>query len=342
MDVSDLVYPEEVGRYQAVAAALDSSRIVIQATRRIAKVRGLPVAGGLALVGATQLARARRVGLLAASMNPLTRAHVALAESAKRSAKLDKLYWVATTAIVDKERVERATLADRVVQATCSARATGDGLLLLHAGLYVEQARAARTLAPPGAEMSLIVGYDKIVQIFDARYYHDRDAALRELFAEADLIVSPRQGHGEADLRALLAQPENRQFAHRVSFCSLSDRFGSDSSSEARAIAADDPADARLRDLLTPEGLALTTVTAAYVAERLPLAHDLGDVYTARQTLLAALGALPPSRLSAVPALSELGRISAEVGPRGAALRAWARSQRRPTFDGLMDALDQR
>jgi hypothetical protein len=267
---------------------------------------------------------------------------VALAESAKRSAKLDQLYWVVTTSIVDKERVERATLADRVVQAMCSAKAVRDGLLLLHAGLYVEQARAARTLLPPEAEISLIVGFDKVVQIFDARYYRDRDAALRELFAEAALIVSPRQGHGEANLQALLAQPENRQFADRVSFCPLPDRFGSDSSSEARAIAAADPDDARLRDLLTPEGLALTTIAAPYVAERQPLEHDLGDVYTARQTLLAALGALPLARLSAVPTLGELVRVSAETGSRGAALRAWVRSQRRPTFDSLMDALARR
>ena len=37
-----------------------------------------------------------------------------------------------------------------------------------------------------------IYGYDKVVQIFDPRYYDDRDAALDRLFALSSLLVAPR------------------------------------------------------------------------------------------------------------------------------------------------------
>ena len=328
------------GRFQRAAQALDAPAAAVGMSRRIALARTRRIAGGLIIEGNERLPTARRVGLLASSMNPLTRAHVALAESAREAGRLEALCWVATTVTIDKEHVERATLVDRLVEAQVYAEATGDGLLLLKGGLYVEQARAAHQLLAPGAEVALIVGFDKIVQIFDPRYYTDRDAALRDLFAEAELLVAPRLGYTEADLRALLARTENQPFADRVRYCALPDRYQADSSTEARSLAASDPSDARLRELLAPEGLALTLAAQPFKPIRPPGPHDLGDTYTTRQTLIHALREIPTAVLRDTElSLARLVGWSAEENARGAALRAWARSHTRHTLTGLRTAL---
>lgn len=328
-------------RVHLAAQALDTPVAPIGMLRRIAQARSRRVTGGLIVEGRERLPAARRVGLLASSMNPLTRAHVALADAAREAGRLDALCWVATTVTIDKERVERATLADRLVEAQLYAKATGDGLLLLKGGLYVDQARAAHQLLAPEAEMALIVGFDKIVQIFDPHYYSDRDAALRELFAEAELLVAPRQGYAEADLRALLARPENQPFAGRVRYCALPERYHADSSTEARALATAGRHDARLRELLAPEGLALARAAQPYAPMRLPGSHDLGDAYTARQMLLHALRDIPAaSRGDAELSLARLVRWSAEDSARGEALRAWANSQGRHTLASLRAAIE--
>jgi nicotinic acid mononucleotide adenylyltransferase len=330
-------------RFQAALHALNATALVVQAARGVAWVRRRRSGPGMIVVGAERLHSARRVGLLASSMNPLTRAHVALAEAARQHGRLNTLAWVATAVTVDKEQVERASQADRLIQAQSHAEATGDGLLLLKGGLYVEQARAAHALLTPEAEVALIVGFDKVVQIFDPRYYTDRDAALRELFSEAELIVAPRAGSDEADLRALLDRPENHEFAGRVRFCPLSARYAADSSSEARAVVISatpfDEKLAQLRELLTPEGLALTLTASPYSSAHLPGEADLGDLYSAREQLVAAFCDIKVANLKHAPGLSPLVRLASDAGPRGAALRAWVRMRGKHTLEGLQAAL---
>jgi hypothetical protein len=330
-------------RFQRAVGIFSSASAPVTMARRLALLRKSLTGPGMILVGENRLREARRVGLLASSMNPLTRAHVALAEAAKRCAELDMLCWVVTAVTVDKERVERASPVDRLVEARLYAEAAGDGLLLLTGGLYVEQARAAHALLAPEAEVIQIVGFDKIVQIFDPRYYADRDAALHELSAEAELAVAPRAGADEDDLRALLARPENRQFAERVRYCPLPPQHVYDSSTEARAVVTSDatgPAKLRqLRELLTPEGLALTLGACPYAPERPPGETDLGDWYSARQELITALTDIPAGNLAHGPALGRLVKLSADAGAGGAALRAWVHARGKHTLAGLHAAL---
>ena len=54
------------------------------------------------------------------------------------------------------------------------------------------------------------------MQIFDPRYYDDREAALRRLFGQAAFLVAPRDEHSAADLAALLGRPQNAPYAGRV------------------------------------------------------------------------------------------------------------------------------
>jgi hypothetical protein len=340
---------DDVRRYREASRALDSAAQVVAMMRLVGQAQAPDAANGSIVLSARSAGAARRIGLLASSMNPLTDAHVAMAQSARHSARLDALYWVANLVTVDKEQVARASLVDRLLEGRAYASAVGDGLLLFAGGLYVEQARAAHALLPGAEEIALIVGFDKAPQIFDARYYADRDAALDELFAEAELVVAPRAGKSEADLRALLALPENRRYAGRIHYTPLPALYATDSSTEARELATTamtgmDAAERerRLRALLTPEGLALTTLTRAYEPPHPATEANLGDAYSARQTLLAALADIPPERLGSAPPLSRLTALAADPGPVGAALRAWVAASGAHTLEGLEAALARR
>ena len=165
----------------------------------------------------------RRVGVLPGSFNPPTNAHWRLAEGALESAGLDAVLILLSVRTVDKEQVTRLRLEDRVI---ALRRLIGDrpnlGAVATNRGLYVDQAGALRqALLPPPTEIVFLVGFDKIVQIFDPKYYQDRDAALRRLLAEAHILVAPREGRTDRDLADLLARPENRAFTTAVAPLSL-------------------------------------------------------------------------------------------------------------------------
>jgi len=173
-----------------------------------------------------------RVGLLPGSFNPPTDAHVALAR-AGRAAGLRCVYYLLSKRTVDKERVTGIPLADRLDLLSGIAAASGDGVAFVNRGLYVDLAAAMRRTLP-SAELVFLVGHDKIVQIFDRRYYPDGDAALEALFSLAAFLVAPRAGAGGDDLAALLAAPENRRFAARVGRLTLDERHRDASSTRVR------------------------------------------------------------------------------------------------------------
>jgi hypothetical protein len=138
---------------------------------------------------------------------------------------------------VDKESVERPLLVERIELLTrvLRNRVVGAGILLFNRGLYVEQAEAIYTTFPSVTRLLFLLGFDKIVQIFDPHYYQDRDASLRTLFSMAELLVAPRGNDGEQELQALLHTPENRVFAQYVHSLPFDSQYRTISSSEVRA-----------------------------------------------------------------------------------------------------------
>ncbi len=163
------------------------------------------------------------------SFNPLTCAHLALLKQARRCAPLYKsmyLYAAISRHTVDKERVERPVLLDRIMllDKVLHRRLPRAGIMLFNRGLYVEQAQAIRSSFPKVKRIFFLLGFDKIVQILDPRYYDDRDAALSALFAQAELLVAPRGHAGKNDLAELLQLPQNERFAryiHALPFSTL-------------------------------------------------------------------------------------------------------------------------
>ena len=178
------------------------------------------------------------VALLPGSFNPPTAAHLALARAGLEQGA-DAVLFSLATRTVDKEVVTGAALEDRLLLLELiAARDPRLGVLLVNRGLYVDQAATVRAAFPALGEVVFLVGHDKIVQIFDPRYYDDRDAALDRLFGLARFLVAPRAEAGPGELDALVARPENRRFAPAVRPLDLPPALRDVASSAVRARAA--------------------------------------------------------------------------------------------------------
>ena len=151
-----------------------------------------------------------RVGILPGSFNPPTIAHMELAGAAQRRFDLDHVVFSLSSAIVDKERLEGLCREDRLLLLSLMAQQhPWAAVAVVNRGLYSEQVPAFRSAFGGGADLWFIVGMDKVLQIFDPKYYDDRDRALNALFAHARLIAANREDWGGEELRALLEEPRN-------------------------------------------------------------------------------------------------------------------------------------
>ncbi len=178
------------------------------------------------------------------SFNPPTTAHLALLRQASQFAAHQAgsvssvlLYAAFSKRTVDKERVERPLLLDRIhlLEIVLKHRFPHVGILLFNRGLYVEQAQAIYASFPGVRRLFFLMGFDKIVQILDPRYYVERDSALAELFGLAELLVAPRGADGEEQLQALIHQPQNEGFARFIHALPLSAQYRYLSSTDVRS-----------------------------------------------------------------------------------------------------------
>jgi len=158
-----------------------------------------------------------RVGILSGAFNPLTLAHIELARCAKDRFQLDHVLFTLSRITIDKEKVEGLSQEDRMLLLSLIAKELGwAAVAAVNKGLYFEQAKAFRSLLGNKASIFFVVGMDKVIQIFDARYYHDRDTALKGLFTEVHLIAASRGPLGENELNEFLSRKENQVYEDRV------------------------------------------------------------------------------------------------------------------------------
>jgi nicotinic acid mononucleotide adenylyltransferase len=264
--------------------------------------------------------------VLAGSYNPPTSAHLALADASLQALPRASLFLSLGTTIIDKEHTERATLLDRVALLDLLVRRQRHtGVLLTNRGLYVDQAKAMRAAFPRASEVVFVVGFDKIEQIFDARYYQDRDKALTELFALARFLVAPRANHEAADIAALLSQPGNQQFQAAVLVLPFADDYRGVASSQIRAAFQTQPpalAASSLAALLPPQALAFAVETGCYSPPQ-PLANgEVIDCYGLRTALIECALALPASAQEMLD-LRRLFEFATSPSDEGQRLRRW-------------------
>lgn len=260
-------YTRARDQYRHAVAELDNVASAVRLARELQTIISDHTPAGL-LVTPDQwmdsASSARRLGVLPGTFNPLTRAHIALAKSARSASGLDAILWVLPVASIGKETVERACLVDRVTQMRAYAEGSGDALMVVNRGLYVEQALIIKKLIQTSTQLVFITGFDRLAAILDARYYTDRDASLDLLFARADLLVAPRNRDSRGDLVSLLERAENQRYRNRVQYCPLARAYLGDSSSEARTLSSSKSGNLRMRALLAPEGLALVRLPDVY------------------------------------------------------------------------------
>jgi nicotinic acid mononucleotide adenylyltransferase len=211
------------------------------------------------------LAGARRLVALPGSFNPPHRAHEALLRAASLAWRANSAACVLSARTVDKEDVSGLWLEDRL-WLLCRLSASHTAVVATNRGLYVDQAIALRALIAPEGALAFVTGYDKIVQIFDPRYYVDRDAALDQLFAQASFLVAPRGAATADDVAALLARPENAPYAARVTTLPLSQELADVSSTRARERGDLTDVPELAQQLIRESGCYATPVPAAYAA----------------------------------------------------------------------------
>ncbi len=175
------------------------------------------------------------------SFNPPTLAHLALLKQAWQFARVHgpmDIYAALSTHTTDKEGVQRPLLLDRInlLETVLRNHVRHTGIMLFNRGLYVEQAEAVHGAFSQVSKLYFLIGFDKIVQIFDPRYYKDRDVALKELFDMAEFLVAPRGEAGGEVLSMLLDRAENRQYAKYVHTLPLSAAYRDISSTRIRQV----------------------------------------------------------------------------------------------------------
>ena len=263
----------------------------------------------------------RRLAFLAGSYNPPHAAHLAMARAAL-GAGLDRIVLALSKRTVDKTKVTGLGLADRLLllcrladaaSATLTGHPSPLGVALVNRGLYVDEAEVFRQAWPSLDELAVVLGFDKIVQVLDPRYYADRDAALERLFALATVYVAPRAGASSPDLAALLDRPENQRFADRIRVLPIPPDLAHVSSSEVREAGG-------AVDGLPPIVQAFLHHTRAFAPPERRADGEIVDAYAVRLALLDALS----HRTAPLPA-AELPflRLALADSPAGRAIRAW-------------------
>jgi nicotinamide-nucleotide adenylyltransferase len=174
------------------------------------------------------------VGLLAGSFDPMTLAHAALVQSGLRRVDLVVLVYAVRTLpkaagapppLLDEgERIE-------ALRRFCASH-PGTALGLSSHGLLADQVAAAGRRFPR-SELFVLMGSDKLLQLFDPGWYADRDAALGRLFESARVLVAVRSGDERAIAEAM-ARPDHARWAQSVSLLDVPPAVAALSSGEVR------------------------------------------------------------------------------------------------------------
>jgi nicotinate-nucleotide adenylyltransferase len=162
----------------------------------------------------------RRIGVLAGAFNPLTRAHLALADAAAKV--LDEVVLVVPRSYPHKQ-FHGAALEDRIEMLKLSGRRVE----IAQSGLFID---IARELHQPDAELFFICGKDAAERVVDWDY--GEPGAIDTMLEEFSLLVAER---GET-----YAPPEHLR--HRVHHLALDEDLSDVSSTEVRRrVAAGEP-----------------------------------------------------------------------------------------------------
>lgn len=293
---------------------------------QIARVRSALLPSMEPVTAPLHLVNTGSILLLPGAFNPLTLAHLTLADSAKQANPGSMLYFIVNTTTINKEQIERASLLDRLLLLELVAqRERFLGVLVTNQGLYVDQAEVAHAVFPGAKELRFVIGFDKIVQIFDPRYYTDKEAALKRLFTLTQLLVAPRGAHEVNDIVTLMQHPENQPFQSFARLLPLPTDVREISSSQIRAAFEQKLTAATwttLRSWLPPEVIFFCEETGCYLPPITTPDGETVDQYGLRCALIDRALELPEKEQEQLR-LRALFRLAISSTPQGQSFRDW-------------------
>lgn len=217
-------------------------------------------------------AATEKVGVLSASYNPPTAAHMMLCRSAHEQLQFNEIALLLTAVNADK-KVTGASLPQRLQMLE---RLASRGEAKIDAPLsivacshprFVDMAQALSALYENERQSKptfyFILGYDTLVRVFDPKYYKDMAAELAPFFAKAHVVAFNRDDDNESAIQQVLARPEVALFRSKIYACTITDPLiNTASSTEARA-RTKDGRDAS--DLLAPSTIDFIRESGLYL-----------------------------------------------------------------------------
>lgn len=170
--------------------------------------------------------RPRKVGILAGTFNPLTVAHLELAEAASQC--VDLIVYVVPQVFPHKS-YSGATLDQRVGMLEAAGLTIPHAIASTKQGLFVDIAHEFREHFGPETGLAFICGRDAAERILHWDY--GRDGVVEQMMREFELLVAPRGGHFRA--------PE--KFRHRIHTLPLEGREAVSSTEVRERIARGEP-----------------------------------------------------------------------------------------------------
>jgi len=196
--------------------------------------------------GITTSTQQPRLGVLAGTFNPVTCAHLSLAEQARTQFALAEVLFVLPEQLPHRQPDE-ASLEDRLAMlALALTPCPYFSLAVCTHGLFIDIARALVPHYPQGTRFFFLLGADAAdrILLWD---YPDREATLTEMFARFDLVIARRAGK-----LAWAKDPLVEHFRNQLHRLEMPLNYQSLSSTAVRAaVRRGDPIDA-----LVPPGVA--------------------------------------------------------------------------------------
>jgi nicotinate-nucleotide adenylyltransferase len=147
----------------------------------------------VAPAGVSIVPQRRHLGILSAAFNPITRAHLALAQSAYQHFQLHEVLFILPITQPHK-LIHDAPIDARLQMMNLAVQGNPTfSIGVCTHGLFIDICRAIAVAYPPQTRLWFITGRDAAERILTWPY-PDPAAALGELFAQAELLVANREG----------------------------------------------------------------------------------------------------------------------------------------------------
>jgi nicotinate (nicotinamide) nucleotide adenylyltransferase len=169
-----------------------------------------------------------RLGVLGGAYNPITRAHLAIADAVVHAFGIHEVLFL-LPAVPPHKSIFGASLEQRLEMMHLAVQDRPYATVGLSShGLFLDMYQGLRSIYPPYTEVYFLTGRDAAERILTWTY-DDAAAALRQMFTAFQLIVCDREGPFQ-----LPDDPLVQPYRSRIHCCALPPDFNHISATEVR------------------------------------------------------------------------------------------------------------